>query len=73
MLTAASFVMCTWSLITMWLMSEKRYRPAWISSFFSQIGWALLAWQSGLWGMFVYSFILMALAVRAFRRLDVLQ
>ena len=66
-----SFVMCAWSMTNMWLMSGQKYKLAWTSSFISQFGWAYLSWASGLWGMFVYSFVMMALCVRGVRRLGV--
>jgi hypothetical protein len=51
----------------MWLMSSKRYRAAWISSMCSQFGWAWVAYSSQLWGMFLFSFVMLAVAVRGLR------
>jgi hypothetical protein len=61
--------MCAWSLCTMLLMSEKRYRLAWVSSFFSQIGWAFVAYQASLPGMIVFSGVMLVVAGRALWRL----
>ncbi len=60
--------MCAWSLATMILMSEHRYRLAWVSSFFSQIGWAVVAYQASLPGMLVFSAVMMFVAGRALWR-----
>ncbi len=64
-----SWIMCAWSLITMWLMSEKRYKTAWISSVASQFGWIYISATTELWGMAAYSTIMIGVGVRALYKL----
>lgn len=65
-----SWFMCAWSLITMYLMSEKKYRMAWIWSIFSQVGWAYVSYDTKLWGMLMYCTIMLGIGIRALYRLE---
>lgn len=60
--------MCAWSLTTMLLMSEKKYKIAWTSSFLSQFGWAYVAWIANLPGMLVFSLIMLVVAARGLHK-----
>jgi hypothetical protein len=64
-----SWLMCAWSLFTMWQMSERRYQLAWWSSLLSQVGWGVVSVQASLWGMLAFSFVMAFVAARALYRL----
>lgn len=61
--------MAAWTLVTMWMMSERWYRVAWCSSLASQAGWAWIGWTGGLHGMVALSAAMSVVAIRALWRL----
>lgn len=67
----ASWLMCCWSLGTMWLMSNKRYKAAWWSSVFSQFGWIAISCFTQLWGMAFYSAVMIFIGIKALRKLRI--
>ena len=48
---------------------RRQKRAAWRSSLGSQAGWAFVAFDSKLWGMFFFSLCMAVVAYRALRRL----
>lgn len=66
-----SWLMAAWTLITMWMMSERWYRVAWRSSILSQCGWCYLAVKTELYGMAALSVVMIWVGYRALRKLDV--
>lgn len=63
-----SWLMCAWSLVNMWLLSERHYRAGWTSSIASQFGWAWLAYTSQLWGMLAFSGCMLVVGYRGYRK-----
>ena len=52
----------------MWLLACHRYRAGWISSGLSQFGWAWVAIESELWGMLLFSVLMLGVAVQGVRK-----
>lgn len=49
---------------------REKYRMAWISSIFSQVGWAYVSYDTKLWGMLMYCTIMLGIGIRALYRLE---
>lgn len=67
----ASWFMCAWSLVTMYLLSEGKYKLGWTSSLLSQAGWIWVAGAAGIWGSAFYSTVMIFICIKALRKLRV--
>jgi hypothetical protein len=66
-----SWVMASWTMLTMWLMAERFYKLAWFSSILSQFGWIYIAIESKLYGMVALAWFMLVIGIRALLKLRI--